>query len=94
LKDFVEGQSPKVDPTRKPEHANSTHILPVAPIQKFNIRFEDSAYEDTMPETYLATSEFTQALRDFYEGNDDIIVVDTTDEFTEEVEESYKAQTE
>ncbi len=38
--------------------------------------------------------DFALALKDFYAGNDDILCVDTTNEFTEQVEENYKAATE
>jgi len=38
--------------------------------------------------------DFSIALKEFYNVNDDVLVWDTTSEFTEVVEENYKAATE
>lgn len=70
---------------------------PMAPSEMitYHIRFEDSSYEHDVKQVTIGNFlEFGKALQEFYEGNDDILCIDTNNEFTEQVEENYKAATE
>jgi len=45
-------------------------------------------------ETTMDNMEFAMALQEFFEENDEILFLDNTNEFTEQVEENFKATTE
>ena len=75
------------------ETAKTTVQSTLSSIQ-YHIRFEDTSFAEQIKHTSIGNLDFCMALKEFYNTNDDLLVIDTTNEFTEQVEENYKAATE